>query len=125
MAVRQFYQIYRDAETIFELFDIDLAKVREKIEKTEAKDAKGLIFAAVLKSFHALIREFHGGQLQYKIYLMDGTEIKISNPFGCRPCSKYFIQVSAGDPATAEVVFQRIMERVKKFFADGKEVDAE
>jgi len=118
-SVRQFYQIYRDAKNFPALFEVDVRKLREKLERLEVKSIDGIFLGAVLREIGGLVKEFHGGQQQYKIYLMDGSEIKISNPFSCA-CNRYFIQISSDSFEVAQTLFYAIFKSVKEFFEDGR-----
>ena len=120
MAVRQFYQIYRDAVNFVELFDIDETKLKEKYGIDWIVRGRAKIIAAILESIHS-IEEFYGGQKQYRVLERDGTEIKFTNPFGCELGNRHFIQVSATSFERAKEVFDRIVIKVKRSLEEADE----
>jgi len=114
--IRQFYQIYRDAPYFHELFEIEEDRLMHKTADVGARSTFALILGRILRTLGGWVREFHGGQQQYKIYLEDGTEIKFSNPFSCGFQRRYFIQISADSIGKAQAVFNLLMSGLKEFF---------
>ncbi|WP_290595859.1 MULTISPECIES: hypothetical protein [unclassified Archaeoglobus] len=120
--LRQFYQVYRDAENFFKLFGLEKSIFAREPEEPPAY-AK--IYAAI---FNVLAAEsvFKGVQAdnhQIRILMEDGIEVKVTRIGSC--WSRAFIQVSATNMLRAAQIMDSILKEVKEVFEEDEEADVE
>ena len=104
MTVRKFYQIYVDANSYVELFNI---RFDDKFDAPH-------LYATILKvlCFHGMTK-FDEDDKQYVVHLEDGTEVKFAK---IRLLRKVWIHVSSKDPNTPEKILNNIICEIKRAY---------
>jgi len=102
--MRRFYQVYVDAESWSELFDIGMLDEKFNVEHIHATILKELSIYG-LKTF----RE-DGKQFIVKLDVED-TEVKFTKDI--RWINKVWIQISSTDKDVPETILEKLMEAVK------------
>ena len=104
MVVRKFYQIYIDANSYVELFNV---RFDEKFDSPH-------LYATILKvlCYHGMTR-FSEDDKQYIVDLENGTEVKFAK---IRMLRKVWIHISSKDPDTPEKILNDILNEIKRAY---------